>query len=118
MPPDVSQFFSPLSGREGWHCFVGYDGDDPVACAALFAHDGVGWLGAAGTLPDQRGKGAQSALLAARIALARELGLDVLTTETGEQRDDGPNASYRNILRAGFEEAYIRPNLLSPPADG
>jgi GNAT superfamily N-acetyltransferase len=118
MPPDVAQFFSPLSGQEGWHCFVGYDGDEPVACAALFAHDGVGWLGAAGTLPDQRGKGAQSALLAVRIALARELGLDVQTTETGEQRADIPNVSYRNILRAGFDEAYLRPNLLSPPADG
>jgi GNAT superfamily N-acetyltransferase len=118
MPPDVAQFFSPLSGQEAWHCFVGYDGDEPVACAALFAHDGVGWLGAAGTLPEQRGKGAQSALLAVRIALARELGLDVLTTETGEQRADSPNVSYRNILRAGFDEAYVRPNLLSPSADG
>ena len=115
---DVAQFFSPLSGAEGWHCFVGYDGDEPAACAALFVQDGVGWLGAAGTLPDHRGKGAQGALLAARIALARELGLEVLTTETGEQRADGPNASYRNILRAGFEEAYVRPNLLSPPSDG
>ena len=42
----------------------------------------------------------------------------MLTTETGEQRADSPNVSYRNILRAGFEEAYVRPNLLSPPADG
>ena len=53
-----------------------------------------------------------------RIALARKLGLDVLTTETGEQRADIRNVSYRNILRAGFDEAYLRPNLLSPPADG
>ncbi len=118
MPPDVARFFSPLSGQEGWHCFVGYDGDEPVACGALFAGDGVGWLGAAGTLPDQRGKGAQSALLAVRIALADELGLDVLTTETGEQRADAANISYRNIVRAGFEEAYVRPNLLSPSPDG
>jgi GNAT superfamily N-acetyltransferase len=118
MPADVAQFFSPLSGQEGWHCFVGYDGDEPAACAALFVHGGVGWLGAAGTLPEKRGNGAQSALLAVRIALGRELGLKVLTTETGEQRADGPNVSYRNILRAGFEEAYVRPNLLSPSSDG
>lgn len=118
MPPDVARFFSPLSGQEGWHCFVGYDGDEPVACGALFAGDGVAWLGAAGTLPEQRGKGAQSALLAVRIALAGELGLDVLTTETGEQRADAPNISYRNIVRAGFAEAYVRPNLLSPSPDG
>ena len=51
MPADVAQFFSPLSGQEGWHCFVGYDGDEPAACAALFVHDGVGGLGAGGALP-------------------------------------------------------------------
>ena len=118
MPADVARVFSPLSGRKGWHCFVGYDGDEPVACAALFARDGVGWLGAAGTLPDHRGQGAQGALLAARIALARELGLEVLTTETGNQRADSPSGSYRNVLRAGFEETYVRPNLLSPSAGG
>ncbi len=87
---------------------------EAVACGALFVHEGAGWLGAAGTLPAHRGKGAQGALLAARIALAQELGLDVLTTETGERRNDESDISYRNILRAGFEEAYLRPNLVSP----
>jgi GNAT superfamily N-acetyltransferase len=114
MPADVSALFGSLVGRDGWHCLVACDGTEAVACGALFAHEGAGWLGAAGTLPAHRGKGAQGALLAARIALAQELDLDVLTTETGERRDDASDISYRNILRAGFEEAYLRPNLVSP----
>jgi GNAT superfamily N-acetyltransferase len=116
MPADVSALFAALAGRDGWHCLVAYDGDEPVGCGALFVHEGAGWLGAAGTLPEHRGKRAQGALLAARIALARELGLDMLTTETGERRNDETDISYRNILRAGFEEAYLRPNLVSPGA--
>ena len=112
--PELAAMLAALPGRDGWHWLAAYDGEEPIACGALFAHDRAGWLGAAGTLPEHRGKGAQSAILAARIARARELGVDVLATETGERSDDGPNTSYDNILRAGFAEAYLRPNLVSP----
>lgn len=118
MPLSAGAAFDRLGRNDAWHMFVARDGAVTVGAAALFVHDGVGWLGAAGTLPEHRGKGAQTALLAARIALARELGLDAVTTETGERQPDRPAASYRNILRAGFEEAYVRPNLLSPSPDG
>ena len=37
-----------------------------------------------------------------------------MTTETGEHVEGKPDQSYRNILRAGFREAYLRPNWLSP----
>ena len=68
--------------------------------------------GFAATLPEHRGKGAQSALLAERIGRAAELGCDVVVTETGEQRDDRPSNSYRNILRAGFSEVAVIANWL------
>ena len=38
----------------------------------------------------------------------------VWRTETGERLPDKPSNSYRNILRAGFTEAYVRQNYLSP----
>ena len=114
--PDVTRLFGMLPALPGWHCLAAYDGDEPVAVGALFVLGRVGWLGAAGTVEAFRGRGAQSALLAARIALARELGLETLATETGERLPAGPGASYRNILRAGFEEAYVRPNLVARPA--
>ena len=94
----------------GWLCWVAYDGDAPAAAAGLYCADGVGYLGFAGTLPEHRGKGAQSALLAERIRRAGELGCDVLVAETGERRDDRPSNSYRNILRAGFAEVAVTAN--------
>lgn len=85
-------------------------GSEPAAAGALFAADGVAYLSFAGTLPEHRGKGAQSALLAARIARAADLGCDVVLTETGERREGLPSNSYRNILRVGFEEVGVTAN--------
>ena len=99
---------------EGWTCWIAYDGDEPAGAAALFVEDGDAYLGLGGTLPEHRGKGSQSALLATRIARARELGCRAVYTETGEQRPDRPSGSYRNIVRAGFEELYVVPNWISP----
>jgi GNAT superfamily N-acetyltransferase len=114
LPPRIASMFVRLPALAGWHCFVAYDEDEPAAAAALFTDRTVGWLGAAGTRAEFRGRGAQTALLAARIRRARELGLKALATETGERREGRPGGSYRNILRAGFEEAYLRPNLVAP----
>lgn len=112
--PAFEAIFAPLAAVDGWHLFLARDGTQAVACGALYANDGVGWLGVGGTRPEHRGRGAQSAILAARVQLACQLALDVLTTETGERLPDRPSASYRNILRAGFDEAYLRPNLETP----
>jgi GNAT superfamily N-acetyltransferase len=114
LPPEAVSGWRVVAGRPGWHLFVARDGDEPAGVGALFLHDGIGWLGAAGTVPEQRGRGAQGALLAARIERVRELGAGTVVTETGERVEGRPSHSYRNILRAGFAETYLRPNLLSP----
>lgn len=95
-----------LPGRPGWTCLVAYDGDEAIAAGAMFD----GYLTLGGTLPHARGRGAQSAILAERIAIAGRMGLTRVTTETGV--DGGP--SYRNILAAGFTEAGVIPNWESP----
>ena len=64
---------------------------------------------------EHRGKGAQSAILAARIEAAAAAGCEIVTTETGAPRDGQPGPSYRNIVRAGFEPHYVRANYLSSP---
>jgi GNAT superfamily N-acetyltransferase len=102
-----------MPGRPGWHCFVAFDGEAPAATGALFVTGSVGWLGMAGTLPEFRRRGAQTALLAARVAAAREAGCSVVVTETGEPVERRPSNSYRNIVRAGFEPVYVRQNYLS-----
>jgi GNAT superfamily N-acetyltransferase len=100
----------------GWQCWVALDGDVPVGAAALFVAERAGYLGFAATLAEHRGKGAQNALLAARIRRAAELGCEVVFTETGERQEDRPSNSYRNILRAGFRELAVTANWLGRPA--
>ncbi len=114
LPSALSHFAAAVVGRAGWHCFVAYDDSLPVAAGALFESGDAGWLGAAATVPSHRGRGAQSAILAARVERARERGLGVLVTETGVPRDGRPGASYRNIVASGFEPTYVRPNYASP----
>ena len=102
-----------LPGTDGWHCFVAFDGQTPAATGALFVTGSVGWLGAAGTLPEFRRRGAQGVLLAARIEAGLAAGCETLVTETGEPIGGEPGGSYRNIVRAGFEPRYVRQNYLS-----
>ncbi|HUH14727.1 MAG TPA: GNAT family N-acetyltransferase [Gaiellaceae bacterium] len=96
----------------GWRCWLALDGDEPVSTAGMLVSEGAAYLSFAATLSEHRGKGAQSLLLAERIRVAGELGCDVVTTETGELRDDRPSSSYRNLLRAGFEEVAVTANWL------
>lgn len=113
MPAAFAEWMGRLPGRAGWHCLAAFADDHPVATGALFVSRGTGWLGFGATLPSHRGRRAHGALLAARISLGAELGLDLLVTETGVPRDGVPGPSYRNILRAGFREAYVRPNYVT-----
>jgi GNAT superfamily N-acetyltransferase len=112
-PEATRALLERLPGSEGWRCFVALDGDKPAATGALFVVGRVGWLGAAGTLPEFRRRGAQGALLAARIDAGREAGCKTLVTETGEPIAGRPGSSYRNLIRAGFEAQYVRQNYLS-----
>jgi GNAT superfamily N-acetyltransferase len=116
VPEFFRDWLARLAGRDGWQCFAAFDGDTLAAAGALFVCGQVGWCGIGATVPERRGKGGQSALLAARIEAAAEAGCEIVVTETGEPADGLPNGSYRNIVRAGFEPLYVRRNYLSPIA--
>lgn len=109
LPDDMATWFAGLVQRVGWHCFGAYDDARLVGCGALYVHGSAGWLTWAATDPTHRGRGAQKALLAARIERARAAGLGVLVTETGDQEPTRPDASYRNIVAAGFRPVFRRP---------
>jgi GNAT superfamily N-acetyltransferase len=110
MPAWAADFFAHLPDTEGWRCYVAKVSDEAHACAAMLIEDGIAEFGVAATLEEARGRGCQTALLHRRIRDAAESGCHTLFVETGERVPDRPSASYRNILRAGFEEAYLRPN--------
>jgi GNAT superfamily N-acetyltransferase len=110
LPAWAAAFFAALPGRPGWRCYVARLNGEPQACAAMLVDGAVAEFGVAATLEPARGRGCQLALLDRRIRDAAAAGCDTLFVETGERIPDRPSASYRNILRAGFEEAYLRPN--------
>lgn len=110
MPTWAADFFAHLPGRDGWRCYVARVEGKALACAAMVIEDGVAEFGIAATLEEARGRGCQTALLRRRILDAAEAGCHTLFVETGERVPKRPSGSYRNILKAGFEEAYVRPN--------
>jgi GNAT superfamily N-acetyltransferase len=114
LPAFTGRWLAAIFGRPGWTCFVAFAGNEPAATGALFVSRGVGWLSFAATLPEFRRRGAQSALLAARVRAAAELGCTMVVGETGALEEGRPSNSYRNIVRAGFEPVYDRPNYRSP----
>ncbi|MBL8761756.1 MAG: hypothetical protein JNL50_10680 [Phycisphaerae bacterium] len=84
--------------------FAAFDGDVAAAFAALVpdcAGDGFGHLGWAGTVAGQRGRGGQSALIAARVSRAAELGLRWCVSET----NTAIPTSLNNLMRLGFVAA-------------
>lgn len=106
-----------LPGRANWRVFMCFDGDTPAGCGSMFVKDGVAWLDWGATDPKFRRRGAQSALLAERIAAALDMGCDTLVTATGEAVEGDPQHSYHNIERAGFKPFKLRENFAPPKKD-
>ena len=111
-PPILAAGHSATVGRAAWRHFLAFDGGQAVAGAALFRSRTSAWCGFAATLPEYRGRGAHSALLALRLNAAAQDGCTLVTCETLEDTAARPNSSFRNMRRAGFEVAYFRPNYI------
>jgi hypothetical protein len=117
LPGWMAGWVAALVGRPGWSCYVAFAGSEPAAAGCAYIRPPVAWLGLAGTVPELRRRGGQGAIMAARITEAIEAGCTAIGTETGERVLGRASASYSNIMRFGFTEAYVRPNLMSPPGD-
>ena len=74
-----------------------------AATGALAMHEGVAMFAGASTIPAFRGRGAQNALLQARLRMAAEHGCEIAAM--GAQPG---SASQRNAERQGFRVAYTR----------
>jgi hypothetical protein len=114
MPAALAPWIGRLAGRANWVCVMAFDGSTPFAAGAVYVDGEYAWLGFGATLASHRRRGAQNALLARRLGEAAARGARVAVTETGERQPDKPSVSYRNILRAGFKEMYLRQNYLWP----
>ncbi len=87
----------------GTHCFLAEEAGRPVAAGALNMGTDVALLAGASTIPAARGRGAQRALLEARLAFAAARGVDLamIVTQPG-------SGSQRNAERQGFTPVYRR----------
>ena len=109
VPPE---WLSATVGRERWLHYLAYDGVTPVATASMYAEGEVAWIVFASTRSTHRGRGAQAALVAARISDAAKMGVNLIAVETAQQTPERDAPSHRNMLRCGFKEAYLRPNYI------
>lgn len=82
---------------------IAFDLNDgrPVGCASVTIRDGLATLGGMSTLPDQRRRGVQAALVHHRLRFAAQRGCDqaATTAATG-------SASERNLRRHGFKPVF------------
>ena len=108
----AAEWIALTVGRRGWRHYLALDGASPVGAAAMYLDGDWGWFGFAATLEQARGRGAQSALIARRVADAYAAGCRWLSIETAEDTPDRDAPSFRNVTRQGFRVAYVRPNWI------
>lgn len=99
----IESFFRRPSGR----CFLVTAGDKIAAGGCVSADQRLAEFYGAATLAGFRKRGAQSLLIAARLAWALEQGCDLATTTT-----QPGSSSQRNYERAGFRVVYTRAKVV------
>jgi hypothetical protein len=104
-----------LLKQDNVYGYIAYDGDVPAGSGLLLVSGKIGGLFSGATLPEYRRRGLQGAIMTQRIRDGLDLGCDWFSTETGEETQQNPNSSYHNMLRTGFELAYLRPNYVYQP---
>ncbi len=107
---DFMLSFGKIAARTGGgHPFLAEMNGKPVAAGGFQMYDDVGILAGATTVPEARRKGAQNALLSARLRYAVDNGcrLAMVCALPGSQ-------SQKNAQRNGFSIAYTRTKWLLP----
>ncbi len=117
-PPELAEFSSSLVGRPGWNFFGAFDGDRLVSVGVMHVQGAAAWFGFASTRARYRGRGAQSALIAARLSAAHAAGCRWACVETAADTAEKPNPSTHNLRQLGFRDAYERPNWVKVLREG
>jgi GNAT superfamily N-acetyltransferase len=89
-----------------------------VSTGAMYVTDGIAWLGFGATLPEFRGRGMQTAILARRVHEAAVLGCRLVHSETSAHTAERRNPSLDNMLTVGFEHAYDKQWWSFPASSG
>ncbi|NUL02342.1 hypothetical protein HRW07_03590 [Streptomyces lunaelactis] len=108
---DPSNFFNRAGGF-GAEQYAVWAGERIVAVGSVFLNGECADMFGGATLPEARGRGAQSALLTARVRAATAEGCRWLVAETGVEGPGEHNPSLHNMVRVGFEPLYERATWL------
>jgi GrpB-like predicted nucleotidyltransferase (UPF0157 family)/GNAT superfamily N-acetyltransferase len=114
-PAELNALFEPVMENKSWKHYMAFDGSTPVSTGSVYFSGDTAWIGFAATNPEYRGRGAQGAILKARINEARNRGCKWIAVETAEDTSEHDAPSYRNMLRYGFRLLYKRPNYVFEP---
>ncbi|MEU6341673.1 GNAT family N-acetyltransferase [Streptomyces sp. NPDC046977] len=106
--PAMIDMAAACVGRPNWRQYAVRDAERIVAVGSVFVNGDCADMFGGATLPEARGRGAQSALLAARVQAARDAGCRWLVAETGAEGPGDHNSSLHNMLRSGFAPLYER----------
>jgi GNAT superfamily N-acetyltransferase len=105
--PALSAFMRDLgritAAANGVSAFLAELDGEPIGAATLSIHDNVALFAGASTVPEARNRGAQRALLEARLRHAAEIGCDLAMMCAAPG-----STSQRNAEREGFRIAYTR----------
>jgi GNAT superfamily N-acetyltransferase len=107
---ELERVIGDMAEAEGFVRYLARRGGVPAGGASMRLFEGVAQLAGAGTLPEHRRRGVQSALLAVRLEAASLKGCDiaVVTTQPGSK-------SQENVQKQGFELLYTRAILVRRP---
>ncbi|MCM3298361.1 N-acetyltransferase [Streptomyces sp. NPDC058947] len=106
--PGVIDMAASCVGRPNWRQYAVFEDERIIAVGSVFFNGLCADVFGGATLPEGRGRGAQSALLTARARAALAAGCRWLVAETGAEGSGDHNTSLHNMLRAGLEPLYER----------
>jgi GNAT superfamily N-acetyltransferase len=108
MQPEWTDVFTAGRREQGWRHYVVMEDRQVVSLASMFVRESCAWLAPGWTLPRFRRRGLQRALLAYRLAMAREEGCEWASIDVDVGWESGPGLSYRSLNRLGFNLLYVR----------
>lgn len=103
LAPHLRSYIAHWPRQRGYELYLAREQRTPIGVAVLFVYGDICYLADAATDPEHRNRGAQSALIAARIARAKELGAQVVLGQA-----EFGSSSQRNMERAGLPVCYTR----------
>ena len=101
VPSAAVELILPTTSAEGYEVYLAWLGDEPIGGATLCFAGNVAFIMGSGVRPAFRRRGAQGALIRARLERARQLGYSLASSNT-----QPGTSSRRNMERHGFSVAY------------